>query len=66
MKWNVKTDFCANGGSYGKCHTSLYFPKARLETERELTAGEKARINDVMVKAIANEMTKIDTEVNNG
>lgn len=63
MIWNVKEDFCANGGSYGKVHTYLYYPKARVETERELSADEKTRINDAMVKAIAGEIMKIESEV---
>lgn len=61
MQWNVKIDFCADGSSYtaGAGMTYLFFPKACVETSRILSEDERREINNAIVKAAAQEMSKI-------
>ena len=64
MKWNVKIDFCGEGCKIGCGSTEYhYFPQVRVETDRELTADEKTRINNEVVKAVAKAMVEIESEV---
>lgn len=69
MKWNVKIDFCADGCKIGAGRTEYhYYPQAKVTTDRELTADERTRINNAVVKYVAKTMIDIarESEVSNG
>jgi len=68
VTWNVKEDFCATGTTYSSHDPRVYhlYPKLNIETSRELTADERRRVIDALVKAASVEMIHINEESKNG
>lgn len=67
MTWNVKEDFCGEVATYSPNNPNVHSicPSVRVETSRELTADERRRVIDAIVKAASVEMIHINEEDEN-
>jgi len=64
MKWNVKSDFCAEGATYSSNAPRVYqfYSKLNIETDVELTKDQKNRIVAALIREACVELIHINEE----